>query len=303
MSMSSITARVAPVRLAGLAAVIAFAVAITGCGSSNDSKSSDTSAPAASTPASDSSSSGAISLPANIKSAGKITVCSDETYPPEEYLEGGKAVGSDVDMGNALGQVLGVQFQFQNTGFDGIIAALLAKRCDVVISGLTQTPEREKQLLFTHYLDAGMGLLVKKGNPSGINSLDSLSGKRVAVETGTTEKDVLAKKNKELAKAGKPEVKITIFSKDTDAAQALATGKVDAYFTDAPPAAYYIKKAPDKFEFGGPQVESAPIGIGMRKSDTELKAALDAAVKKIYADGTMAKILAKWEMSSFAMKG
>jgi polar amino acid transport system substrate-binding protein len=284
--------------LPGLLAV-ALALAVAACGS--DASSSSSGASSSGGAASSSGASG-IALPASVKSAGKVVVCSDMTYPPEEYLTGNTPMGSDVEIGTAMGKLLGVQFQFQNTGFDGIIAALLAKRCDVIISGLTQTPERAKQIDFVHYMDVGMSLLVKKGNPAGVTNLDSLSGKTVAVETGTTEKDVLAKQNKKFASAGKPPVKIQIFAKDTDAAQALATGKVDAYFTDAPPAAYYIKKAPDTFAFGGPQLEVAPIGFGLRKDETELQAALEKAVHKLYADGTIPGILKKWQMSDFAIK-
>lgn len=288
-----------PLALLGLLAV-ALALVLTACGGDDSSSSSGASTPAGSS-GSPGTSSG-IALPASIKSAGKVVVCSDMTYPPEEFLTGSTPTGSDVEIGAAMGKLLGVDFQFQNTGFDGIIAALLAKRCDVVISGLTQTPERAKQIDFVHYMDVGMSLLVKKGNPAGVNDLDSLSGKTVAVETGTTEKDVLVKQNKKFAAAGKPPVRVQIFAKDTDAAQALATGKVDTYFTDAPPAAYYIKKAPESFAFGGPQLEVAPIGFGLRKDETELRTSLKKAVDKLYADGTIPRILKKWEMSDFAIK-
>src|SRR5213082_3380014 len=96
-----------------------------------------------------------VTPPPNIKSAGKIVFCSDITYPPEEYFKGGNAVGSDIDIGAAVAKSMGVQTQFKNTTFDSIIAALLAKKCDAIISGMNDTAERRKQVDFVDYLSIG----------------------------------------------------------------------------------------------------------------------------------------------------
>src|SRR6478752_7908136 len=72
-------------------------------------------------------SSASVTPPPNIKSAGKILYCSDITYPPEEFYQGTKPVGSDIDFGTQVAKQLGMKADFQNTGFDGIIAALLSK--------------------------------------------------------------------------------------------------------------------------------------------------------------------------------
>ena len=91
------------------------------------------------------------------------------------------------------------------------------------------------------------------------------------------------------------------FPKDTDAAAALKTGRVDAYFGDSPVVAYYIGK--DKsFAFAGAPVNPIPVGIALRKSDTALKAGVRRAILRMYADGTMRRILAKWKMSATALK-
>src|SRR5438874_9275513 len=80
-----------------------------------------------------------IQPPANIAKAGKIVFCSDITYPPEEYFKGSKAVGSDIDIGTAVAKLMGVKAEFKNTTFDSIIAALLTKKCDAIISGMNDT--------------------------------------------------------------------------------------------------------------------------------------------------------------------
>jgi len=242
-----------------------------------------------------------VTPPPSIKSAGQIVWCSDMTYPPEESQQGSTPVGSDIDIATAVSKLMGVKASFKNTGFDGIIAALLGKRCDAVISGMTDNAQRRKQVDFTDYANVGMSLMVKTGNPSHITGLNSLSGKSAAAESGTTEKDVLTALNVTLKKQGKPTVSIKIFPSDTNAAAALLTGKVDAYFADDPPVAYYVKKAGGKFVVAASKIQSAPIGIATRKGDA-LSPAMKKAIDQLYANGTMATILKKWGMSAFALK-
>jgi polar amino acid transport system substrate-binding protein len=235
------------------------------------------------------------------QSAGTLTFCSDITYPPEEFYVGSKAVGSDIDIAKAVAKQLGKTAKFANTGFDGIIAALVAKKCDAIISGMNNTAQRRKSVDFVDYLSVGQSLMVKKGNPHHIKGLASLSGKTVSVEVGTTNKDFLDAASKKLKKRGKAEIKVQSFPKDTDAAAALKTGRVDAYFGDSPVVAYYIQK--DKsFAFAGAPINPIPVGIALRKDDKATKAAMTKAVKKLYANGTMQRILAKWHMSDFALK-
>ena len=197
---------------------------------------------------------------------------------------------------------MGVKARFDNTGFDGIIAALLAKKCDAVISGMNDTPERRKQVAFVDYLKVGQSFMVKKGNPENITGIDSLAGKSASVETGTTNKDFLDAQSKRLTSQGKKAIKVVTFPKDTDAANALRTGRVDAYFGDAPVVAYYIEKTPDAFSLGGTPVNPISIGIAINKSNTELQSAVTKAIAMIYADGTMNTILTKWKLAGAVAK-
>jgi polar amino acid transport system substrate-binding protein len=244
----------------------------------------------------------AVKPPSHIQQAGKIVFCTDATYPPEESLQGTTFVGSDIDIGAAIAKLMGVKAEWKNVGFDGIIAALLTKKCDAILAGMTDTAQRRKQVDFARYLDIGMSLMVKKGNPKRVKDIPSLSGLRVAAEVGTTEKDTLTAENAVLAKQGRKPIVLKLFNKDTDAAAALFTGKVDAYFADDPPVAYYVKRNADRFQVAAARIQSAPIAIASRKGDP-LGPVLRAAVAQLYAHGTMATILRKWGMSAFALTG
>jgi polar amino acid transport system substrate-binding protein len=241
------------------------------------------------------------SAPSSIKSAGKIVYCSDITYPPEEFYKGTSPTGSDIDIGTKVAQLMGVKAEFANTGFDGIIAALESKKCDAIISGMSDTPERRKQIDFVEYLSVGQTLMANKAHPQRVNSLMDLSGKSVALETGTTELALLQATNTKLKAAGKPPIQIVSFPKDTDAANALKTGKVDFYFGDSPVVSNYTRLAPKDFTVGSPQFAVVPVAIGMRKDDPQLKSAVRAAIAKMYANGSMCTILGKWDMQAFAL--
>ena len=237
----------------------------------------------------------AIQPPPSIATAGKVVYCTDATYPPEEYFKGSKIVGSDIDFGTEIARLMGVKAEFKNTTFDSIIPALLTKKCDAIISGMNDTPERRKQVDFVDYLKVGQTIMVKKGNPAHGTSLASLSGKRVSVESGTTNRDFLVATSKKLVAQGKKPITIVTFPKDTDSIAALKAGRVDAYFADTPPVVYYLKQDAS-LVIGYSPVSPIPIGIAIRKNDP-LRAATRKAITVMYAKGTMKKILAKWDMS------
>jgi polar amino acid transport system substrate-binding protein len=284
-----------PTALAG-AIVLLFALLAAGCGGSSKKSSGTTTQTTAS------GGGASITAPAAIKSAGSLAYCSDITYPPEEFYQGTKPVGSDIEIGAEIARRMGVKAQFDNTGFDGIIPALLGKKCDLIISGMNDTADRRKQVAFVDYIKVGQSFMVKKGNPENITGIASLAGKSASVEVGTTNKDFLDQQSKKLKAQGKKGIDVVTFPKDTDAANALKTGKVDAYFGDAPVVAYYIEKDPSSFTFGGSPINPIPVGIAIRKSDTDLQAAVKQAVDAMYADGSMAKILKKWQLSAAALK-
>ena len=121
------------------------------------------------------------------------------------------------------------------------------------------------------------------------------------MESSTTELAALQAENKILKQQGKPPITIKIFPADTAAAQAILSGHVDAYFADAPPVLYYIRKTHGDFETAGKQLETAPEGIATRKGDP-LGPQINNAVQALYLNHKMNQILAKWQAAQFALK-
>ena len=235
-----------------------------------------------------------ITAPPKLVSTGMLTVGSDVSYPPQEYMDaGGTPVGMDMDIAAEIASRLGLSLKVTNFKFDDIIPALNAGQFDIVISAMTITDERKKVVDFVPYFDAGQAVLVAKGNPKGIKTLDDLSGKTAAVQQGTTEEETLKGLNDKLGKAGKPKVNVLTYPTDTDAVDQLRVGRADAALDDSPVAAYYAKLNPN-FEVAIPSFESAPEGIAVSKGNKAMFDAVNAAVTAMKSDGTLDAIKAKW---------
>ncbi|MDQ0469114.1 ABC transporter substrate-binding protein [Labrys wisconsinensis] len=243
-----------------------------------------------------------ITPPPAIAAAKKMVVCADIGSPPLSfYKEDGKLVGAEVDLSNAIAGRMGVGTEWRAVQFDGIIPALLAKQCDLIMSELYDKPKRREVVDFVDYLDSSQSLVVQKGNPAGIKGLDDLSGKKVAVENGTTIQSLVEEQNKKFASEGKPPAEAVVFPKDTDAFQALRIGQVQAYGTTIKTAGYYFTQAPDLFDLGGEPFAKAVIGAAFRKDDVELQKAFAAALAAIRQDGSYMTILKTWGIERDAL--
>jgi polar amino acid transport system substrate-binding protein len=262
-----------------------------------------------------------VQVPADaVSQKGKLLICTDFPYPPQEFFDDkGNPAGLDVEIGFEIGKRLGLQTVYVNSVFDTIIAAVKSSKCDIIISAQNITADRNKQVSMILYFQAGQSMVVQKGNPQKITTPLDLCGKSAAAESGTTEADFLQGtgdyKGKGLVDqcktAGKATVNVVLTQKDTDSLQQLLSGKVAVYFADTPPAAYYTVQQPDKFELTGQIVEPATEGISVPCGDatdctkaplTPLGQAVQTALKSMMADGAYAKILAKWNLSSGAVK-
>jgi polar amino acid transport system substrate-binding protein len=243
-----------------------------------------------------------IKAPDSVAKAGKIVFCSDISGPPLGYFdENNQPTGSDIDLGKEIAKRLGVQAEFANTPFDGIIPALQAKHCDAILSQLFDKPARREVVDFVDYMYSSQALLVDKGNPKNIKSLDDLSGVKIAAENGTTIQSLVEEQNKKFQAAGKAPANLVIFPKDTDALQALQIHQVDVYGTTLESAGYYILKAPDVFEVAGEPFSKILTGIATRKGETEMHDAIQKAFDAIKADGTHLNILKKYHMEADAL--
>ena len=244
-------------------------------------------------------------LPADIREAGTVRVASGVSFPPMEYYDTDNktVIGFDADLGKALGEVLGVTFEFENTNFDGIIGGLEANRYDLSLTSMIDKAERQESVDFIDYLNSGVAFLTLKGNPEGITERLDLCGRGVAVEKAATGDIVADEISVECKDAGEDPVDKLPFPDQASAVQALKAGRADAVLALDLTLAHNVLQDPDSFEIPAEPFGLLPVGIPVPKDNTELRDAVQAALLKLQDEGVYDEILAKWNLEDQALEG
>lgn len=224
----------------------------------------------------------------NSEKSQKIVIGMDDSFPPMEYRdESNNLKGFDIDVANEIGKRLNIQFEFMPTDWNGVIQSLKTKRFDIILSSLSITPEREKEIAFSNpYLAAGQIVVVRKDDNS-INTPQDLKGKVVGVQLGSTSEEAM----KDLESSMKD---VKRYDKNTEAFQDLAIGRIDAVVVDELVGRYYIKDQNANYKILSQELRKENVGIGFRKEDTALKEKFNKVLEDMKKDGTLEKISEKW---------
>jgi polar amino acid transport system substrate-binding protein len=280
----------------GLAVAMALTASIAGCGKESGT-STGSGAPAASSSV---DSALAAKVPAAIKTAGKIVIGTDSSYAPSEFLDtdGKTVIGFDVDLFDAVAGKLGLKTEWQSATFDSIIPGVKTAKYNAGVSSFTINPTREKEVTMISYFSAGSQWAAKKG--ATIN-IDDACGKKIAVQTATVQADDVAARSKKCTTAGKAKITIEQYQKQSDATNAVVTGKDDAMVADSPVGAYAVKQTNGQLALVGDIYASAPYGYVLAKDQTDFADAIAKSLQALIADGTYKTILSKWGVEAGAV--
>ncbi|WP_160107440.1 ABC transporter substrate-binding protein [Pseudomonas izuensis] len=220
----------------------------------------------------------------------------DPTYPPLEYKnQDGTLTGFGVDIAEALCAELHARCVWVESSWDGMIPALLARKFDAVASSMTVTPKRLEQIAFTDKVSNAPARLVVKRGSGLLPTLESLKGKRVGVEQGSTQ-EAYAK-----AAWGAKGVDVLSYQNQDQVYADLVVGRLDASLQGSIQASYgFLNTAAGKdYEFSGATLDDPKFfgvgdGIGLRKNDVELREDLNKALATILANGTYERINKKY---------
>ena len=240
-------------------------------------------------------------LPDSVAGDGTLTVGTDTSYAPAEFLaeDGRTPVGFDVDLSKALAAVFGLKENTVSSTFDSIIPSVGSKY-DIGISSFTVTKERMEAVDFVTYFKAGSTFVVQKGNPNKVDS-SNLCGVKVAVQTGTTQEEEVNKANEQCKADGKDAIDIQSSKLQTDVTTAVASGKASIFYADSTVSAYAIKQTGDTLETLGEDAGGVPEAVAIKKGDTKTAEAVQKAIQKLMDDGTYKKILDTWGVGSGAI--
>ena len=271
------------VPLAAASAMAAFGVA--GC--SNDTASTATgSTPAADAGSADASSDGEVTL----FESGKLTCATSPDYPPFENLEDGEYVGLDMDLGRAIADYLGLECVYTNIDFDGIIPAIVAGgQADAGLSGISITPEREEQVLFTdpYYIDnQAVAVMSDNTEITEDNAAEALNNEAVtiAVQSGSTGADFAAENF--------PNAEQLPFPNFTDAFAAVQAGQADAVCGNKAVVDQMLAGAYSDEHTVLTSATGEEYAIAVSQDNPDLVDAMNEAIAALTEDGTLDEIIA-----------
>ena len=214
-----------------------------------------------------------------------LTVGTDATFPPMEFVDNGKRTGFDVELVEAIGKALGRKIEWVDIDFKGLVPGLMSKRFDMAVSAIYITDERKKVVDFTNaYYAGGLVAMVKDGNTS-IKTPADLNGKKVSVQVGT--------KSVSYVKEKFPQVQLVEVEKNQEMFNLVDIGRADAAVTGKPAAYQYVRTRPG-LKVIEEQLTTEEYGMAIRKDTPELTKAVNGALDKLKADGTYAQIVKKW---------
>ena len=220
---------------------------------------------------------------------GILRVGTDATYPPFETMDaaGKDVVGFDADVIREIARRLGARVEFVVVPFDGILAALKGGKYDCVISAMTITEDRAREVLFsTPYHAAGQSICTTTAG--AIRGRENLPGARLGVQLGTTGE-------REARRVADAEV--ISFDAIGAAFIDLTLGRLDAVIADTPTAALFAREHPEIRIVGEP-ITTESYGVAFRMEDAQLKAAVDRAIADMASDGTTSGLRRQWRLEA-----
>ncbi len=248
---------------------------------------------------------------AEIRRRGTLRVGLDASFPPFETIDAnGQIVGLDVEIVGAMATDLGVKVELMNIGFDGLYDALLARRVDLVISGLPYDPRWTQDVAYTtNYFNAGQ-VLVTRADDQTIKTVENLIGRTVAIEWGSQAEMEARQLQNPPSPSGRgaggegepPKTSNSLFNllrQDSAAAalDAVLTGQADVAIVDAPSA---LTPSPTLPLAGGGGLRIVTYltdewyAAAVHLRSRELLAAVNQTLARLAESGEMAKLQAKW---------
>jgi arginine/lysine/histidine/glutamine transport system substrate-binding and permease protein len=220
-----------------------------------------------------------------IRRSGELRIGTDATYPPFEQKVGNQLEGFDIDLGNAIARRLGAKAKWQNISFDGIFAALVRKKYDLIISDVVPTQERRKVVAFSDpYYRAGQILAVRKENNT-LHSPMNLKGKLVGVQLNTTAQFALEKVGG---------INLRKYNSMDLALLDLTNRRLDAAAADLPAVVAMIKQGFPELKTTGKLFTDEQYCVVMRQEDDSLRRAVNAALADIRASGEYDRFYRRW---------
>lgn len=235
-------------------------------------------------------------LPPAVADSGVLGIGTAPDYAPNEFTDGeGKPIGWGIELSRGIAAALGLEARVAVASFDNIIPSVRGGTFDLGESSFTATVEREQQLDFVHYYNAGVQWAAPVD--SGVDPADAC-GLKVAVQA-TTYQDTseVPAKSAACVAAGRPAIEKMSFDTQGNAVNAVVLGQAEAFSADSPVALYALSKLEGKLQPAGDTFDVAPYGFVVAK-DSGMAEAVRLALQGMVDDGSYGAILAAWGVAA-----
>jgi len=233
----------------------------------------------------------------DIKKRGEIVIGTEAAYQPYEYFKDGQIIGYDVDLTEIFfAKNLGVKVKLVDTAWNGIIPALLAKKFDIIFSGMTITGERAQRVNFSMpYAEATNVILVRIDDDS-IKTPEDLNGKVIGATLASAGGKVATEFNEKLKAEGKPGYKdFKTYEHYPEAYLDLSNKRVDAVVNSLSSLVPMMNEQKGKYRLvTGIQDLKAFFGVAVRKDDPEMLKFINAQFAEVKANGKLTELQMKW---------
>ena len=226
---------------------------------------------------------------------GELRVGFEAGYLPFEMaVKKGRFIGFDIDVAKEMAKAMKVKFVPVNTAWDGIIPALITKKFDIIMSGMTITQERNLKINFADpYIIVGQTILLNKKHEGIVKSYKDLNNPKFVVTSklGTTGEQAI--------KRMIPKATYKSFEVESEAALEVLTGKADATIYDLPFCAVFMaQQGAGKLIFLDEPFTFEPLAWAVRKGDPDFLNWLNNFLRQIKNDGRYERIYNKWIKST-----
>ena len=212
-------------------------------------------------------------------------------------------MGVDYDLGEAIGQRLGVKVQWEQIAFAQILPSLQTERVDIAFAGMSDTKERQQQVDFIDYMVSGTQFYTGAAGRSEIKTEADLCGKKVGASRNTNNPQRIADWSAKNCEA-KGAAAIVVVGTDGsgDARNQLKTQRIDAAVQGNETLPYFQSLEPDTYFLIGQPLTQEITGIPIVKTKVALRDAIKGAMEQLKQDGTYEQILKKYGLGQNAIK-
>ncbi len=234
-------------------------------------------------------------VPPAIAADGVLVVGTDPSYPPMEFMDREGLAGADIDLANAVAEVLGLSVRFEKEAFTALVDGVRTDRIEMAVSALTLDKGESARADAVVYFNSADQVVASRSDP-GLRP-GNMCGRTVAALEGSTQVRTLSGISRQCREAGSPPIVIEALSDQDQVTRAVLTDRVSGMLTDIPVATHVVAQNPRRLRLSGRPFDRAPFGMLTPPQAPDMARAVEGAVQQLIDDGRYERILRKWNVA------